>query len=47
MNLVLLYLGAALTALWGIAHLFPTNSVVKGFGASSVNNQLFLPHPLY
>jgi hypothetical protein len=39
MNLVLLYLGAALTALWGIAHLFPTNSVVKGFGAISVDNQ--------
>jgi hypothetical protein len=38
-NLVLLYLGAALTALWGIAHLFPTRSVVKGFGAVSADNQ--------
>jgi hypothetical protein len=38
-NIVLLYLGAALTALWGIAHLFPTGSVVKGFGAISANNQ--------
>ena len=38
-NLVLLYLGAALTALWGIAHLFPTGSVVKGFGAISTDNQ--------
>ena len=38
-NLVLLYLGAALTALWGIAHLFPTASVVKGFGEISVDNR--------
>ena len=38
-NLVLLYLGAALTALWGVAHLFPTSSVVKGFGAISTDNQ--------
>jgi hypothetical protein len=38
-NLVLLYLGAALTALWGISHLFPTRSVVKGFGDISVDNR--------
>ncbi len=38
-NLVLLYLGAALTAVWGIAHLFPTTSVVKGFGAINTDNQ--------
>ncbi len=38
-DLVMLYLGAALTALWGIAHLFPTGSVVKGFGAISADNQ--------
>ncbi len=38
-NLIMLYLGAALTALWGIAHLFPTVSVVKGFGAISADNQ--------
>ena len=38
-DLVLLYLGAALSALWGIAHLFPTLSVVKGFGAISADNQ--------
>jgi hypothetical protein len=36
---VVLYLGAALTALWGIAHLFPTASVVKGFGTISADNQ--------
>lgn len=38
-NLVLLYLGAALNVLWGIAHLFPTRSVVKGFGDISLDNQ--------
>jgi len=38
-NLVLLYLGAALTVLWGVAHLFPTSPVVKGFGAISIDNQ--------
>jgi hypothetical protein len=38
-NLVLLYLGAVLTALWGISHLFPTCSVVKGFGEISIDNK--------
>ena len=38
-DLVMLYLGASLTALWGVAHLFPTGSVVKGFGAISADNQ--------
>jgi hypothetical protein len=38
-NPVLLYIGAVLTILWGIAHLFPTGSVVKGFGAISQDNQ--------
>ena len=42
LNLVLLYLGAALTALWGIAHLFPTASVVKGFGEISADNRKIL-----
>lgn len=36
---ILLYLGAALTALWGIAHLFPTRAVVKGFGDISPDNK--------
>ena len=38
-NPVLLYLGAAFTVLWGVSHLFPTRSVVKGFGTISVDNQ--------
>ncbi len=36
---VLLFLGAALTGLWGISHLFPTSSVVKGFGSISADNR--------
>lgn len=39
MQSVLLYFGAGLTALWGIAHLFPTKSVVAGFGEISVDNR--------
>ena len=38
-NYALLYLGAAFTVLWGIAHLFPTRAVVKGFGTVSTDNQ--------
>ena len=36
---ILLYTGAALTIVWGIAHLFPTKSVVKGFGDISIDNK--------
>ena len=39
MNQILVYAGAGLTMLWGIAHLFPTRSVVKGFGKISVDNE--------
>ena len=39
---ILLYAGAALTTLWGIAHLFPTKSVVKGFGRLSADNKNIL-----
>lgn len=35
----LIYLGAALPLLWGIAHLFPTRSIVKGFGDISADNK--------
>lgn len=35
----LLYLAAFLTTLWGVAHLFPTRNVVKGFGGISLDNQ--------
>ena len=39
---ILLYSGAVLTALWGIAHLFPTKSIVKGFGTISADNRNIL-----
>ncbi len=35
----LIYSGSALPLLWGIAHLFPTKSVVKGFGDISADNK--------
>jgi hypothetical protein len=39
MQIVLSYLGAALTALWGISHLFATRGVVAGFGEISDDNR--------
>ena len=38
-NGIFLYTAAALTALWGVAHLLPTRSVVRGFGKLSLDNQ--------
>ena len=38
-NQILLYIGGALPFLWGISHLFPTASVVKGFGNISADNK--------
>lgn len=38
-NQILLYLGSALTVVWGVAHLFPTRSVVSGFGEISTDNK--------
>lgn len=43
MNQYLFYAGASLPLVWGIAHLFPTASVVRGFGdISSDNKQIIL-----
>jgi hypothetical protein len=39
LNETLLYLGSALPLFWGIAHLFPTRSVVAGFGDISLDNR--------
>jgi predicted RND superfamily exporter protein len=36
---VFLFLGSVLTSLWGVAHLFPTRSVVSGFGDISPDNR--------
>lgn len=38
LNQILFYTGGAITLVWGIAHLFPTKSVVKGFGEISSDN---------
>ena len=38
----LLYISGILTLLWGIAHLFPTIGVVKGFGDISSDNKLII-----
>jgi hypothetical protein len=39
LNETLLYVAAAVTALWGIAHVLPTKSVVRGFGKLSLDNK--------
>ena len=38
-NEALLYAGAGVIILWGIAHIVPIRSVVKGFGAISEDNK--------
>ena len=38
-NEVLLYIGSTVSILWGIAHLAPTKTVVKGFGDISSDNR--------
>ncbi len=39
MNEVILYIASALTALWGVAHLFATKGVVAGFGDITADNR--------
>jgi hypothetical protein len=36
---LLFVISGALNILWGIAHLFPTSSIVRGFGSISVDNR--------
>ena len=38
-NQILLYIASALLIFWGIAHLFPTKSVIKAFGDISIDNK--------
>ena len=38
-GLILIIIGAAITIIWGVAHLFPTKSVVKGFGNITADNK--------
>lgn len=42
MNQILLYIAAGLLGFWGVAHLFPTRNVVKGFGEISIDNKRIL-----
>ena len=37
--MIFLYVGAGMLIFWGVAHLFPTRSVVKGFGEISGDNR--------
>jgi hypothetical protein len=39
MNTILLYISSFFLAFWGIAHLFPTKNVIKGFGDISADNK--------
>jgi len=39
LNQILFYVAAALTALWGISHLFPTKNIVAGYGEISADNK--------
>jgi len=38
-NTILLCVGSAIPVIWGVAHLFATSSVVKGFGDISQDNR--------
>jgi uncharacterized membrane protein YwaF len=42
MKKILIYASGILTLLWGIAHLFPTAGVVRGFGDISSDNKLII-----
>ena len=39
LNQILFYIGSVITIGWGIAHLSPTKSIVKGFGEISADNK--------
>ena len=39
LNQILLYSGSAFISFWGVGHLFPTRSVVSGFGGISADNK--------
>ncbi len=38
-NEILIYIGASIITVWGIAHIMPTKSIVKGFGEISEDNR--------
>jgi hypothetical protein len=41
-NVVLLYVGSIIITFWGIAHIIPTKSIVRGFGEISADNKLII-----
>ena len=41
-NQLFLYLGSSLTIIWGVTHLFPTKSVVRGFGNITRDNKYII-----
>ena len=41
-GIIFIIIGAAITIIWGVAHLFPTKSVVKGFGEISQDNKYII-----
>ena len=41
-SVILIYVGAVMTIIWGVGHLFPTKNVVKGFGDISEDNKNIL-----
>jgi hypothetical protein len=38
-NQIFFFIAGTITFIWGIAHLFPTKSIVKGFGEISIDNR--------
>jgi len=42
MNEILIYIGAGIIIVWGIAHIIPTRQIVKGFGEISADNKKVL-----
>ena len=42
LNIILLYVGSGVIVLWGIAHLVPTRSIVRGFEVISVDNRFIV-----
>ncbi len=45
-NLFLFYAASAFLVFWGIAHLVPTKSVIRGFGDISQDNNRLCPFVL-
>ncbi|MCX6005388.1 MAG: hypothetical protein NT082_06940 [Chloroflexi bacterium] len=41
-SLIAVYAGAVIIILWGVAHLFPTAAIVKGFGDMAIDNKRIL-----